>query len=478
MKKQIVVFFLVIALLFSGCAIVQEDTKQHITYIIDETAMQEVNLEAGITINPTLYFLDKSKTELAAEARTLLVGQDERAEAKIVETIIAGPASDNLEPVAEGFVYDQIEILPDLINVFVTADKAKTNIEIDLMKLAVAATLIDYAGISYVNVFVNGMQVGYNGHPVGALQKSKGSLREEETKLQNAAADSPSLDVILYFLDNTERFLVPEARSFQFESNVPEEMIAAVVRRMIRGPENTYQHMPIIDKSIVELLSAQIIEDDTGQRIVRLDFNKAPVAVTKQFSDGEKIAALAIAKTLVGFMPNISGVEIYVNGAPQAEPIIYTQQMSSDLLGNSVQLYFPNAKYTLLTGVERMVSYKTAGYAIELLAELMRGPTSSDDKDVSPAFGAGISIEDVNDVYLAGNTAVVDFKGSMREKMKSVNKTDEAMMIYSIVNTLTNMENVKRVQFLIDGERVESLGGGIINIIDPLIKNSGIIRNE
>ncbi|MEG1753337.1 MAG: GerMN domain-containing protein, partial [Christensenella sp.] len=304
------------------------------------------------------------------------------------------------------------------------------------------------------------------------------SLREEETKLQNAATDSPSLDVILYFLDNTERFLVPEARSFQFESNVPEEMIAAVVRRMIRGPENTYQHMPIIDKSIVELLSAQIIEDDTGQRIVRLDFNKAPVAVTKQFSDGEKIAALAIAKTLVGFMPNISGVEIYVNGAPQAEPIIYTQQMSSDLLGNSVQLYFPNAKYTLLTGVERMVSYKTAGYAIELIAELMRGPTSSDDKDVSPAFGAGISIEDVNDVYLAGNTAVVDFKGSMREKMKSVNKTDEAMMIYSIVNTLTNMENVKRVQFLIDGERVESLGGGIINIIDPLIKNSGIIRNE
>ena len=51
-------------------------------------------------------------------------------------------------------------------------------------------------------------------------------------------------------------------------------------------------------------------------------------------------------------------------------------------------------------------------------------------------------------------------------------------MVYSIVNTLTNIENIKRVQFLVDGGRVQSLGGGIINVIDPLLKNPGIIKNE
>ena len=87
-------------------------------------------------------------------------------------------------------------------------------------------------------------------------------------------------------------------------------------------------------------------------------------------------------------------------------------------------------------------------------------------------------MDDVNDVYLAEDTAVVDFKASISDKLKGISRKDESMMIYSIVNTLTNIENIKRVQFLLDGERVESLGGGIINVADPLLKNPGIIKDE
>ena len=138
--------------------------------------------------------------------------------------------------------------------------------------------------------------------------------------------------------------------------------------------------------------------------------------MTKQFSDGEKIAALALAKTVIGFMPGINGVEINMPANPTAEQVIYTQPMSDDLLGNGVKLYFPNSTYTLLTSVERMVDQETAGYPMEILSELMNGPTSIDDKDVSPAFISGISMDDVNDVYLAGSVAVGDFKASIMEK--------------------------------------------------------------
>ena len=103
--------------------------------------------------------------------------------------------------------------------------------------------------------------------------------------------------------------------------------------------------------------------------------------------------------------------------------------------------------------VERMVAQETAGYPEEILAELMRGPAGLDDKDVSPALLSGISMDDVNDVYLAEDTAVVDFKASISDKLKGISRKDESMMIYSIVNTLTNIENIKRVQFLLDGER-------------------------
>ena len=72
--------------------------------------------------------------------------------------------------------------------------------------------------------------------------RDRGTLQEEQTKIeQRARMEKPSMDIMLYFLDRTEQFLVPEARSFQFETNDPEEMVSAVVQAMMRGPENTYR---------------------------------------------------------------------------------------------------------------------------------------------------------------------------------------------------------------------------------------------
>lgn len=107
----------------------------------------------------------------------------------------------------------------------------------------------------------------------------------------------------------------------------------------------------------------------------------------------------------------------------------------------------------------------------------MKGPAAQDSSEVQPAFISGITMDDVNSVYLAGDTAVVDFKDSIREKMSGISEKNEFIMIYSIVNTLTNINNIKRVQFLVDGGRVEYLGdGNLLCVIDPIIKNPGIIR--
>lgn len=475
--KKILCFLLAGVLLLGGCSIVREDTNQTTAYQITEK-QQEVALEPSIVINPVLYFVDKSKAELlAAETRSISVEQGERAERRIIEELINGPQGEDLQPIAEGFTYDGIEILPDLVNVYLSTTEEKDEVQIAKVKIAIAATIADYSGVDYVNVFVNGVQQGLEGVPVGVLQKTKNGLAEEINKYRsNARSETPTMNVALYFLDNTEQYLVPEERSIMFKENTPEEMLESVVAALMRGPENTYQHIPVIDKSLMELLGASIEQTEDGRRIARLDFSKPPVALTEQFKDGEDLAAKALAKTITGFMPDLDGVEIYVGGEPrQAEQKVYTEQDADSLLGNSIQLYFPNSAYSKLTGVERMVSQSAAGYPRELLAELMKGPVVTDKKEISPAFLSGISMDDVNTVYLAGDIAVVDFKSSVSEKIKGINRDEEVMMIYSIVNTMTNIEGIKRVQFLLDGERVESLGGGSINVLDPLLRNPGII---
>ena len=51
------------------------------------------------------------------------------------------------------------------------------------------------------------------------------------------------------------------------------------------------------------------------------------------------------------------------------------------------------------------------------------------------------------------------------------------MVLYSIVNSLTdpvNAENVKQVQFLVDGKYVEEFGN--MSLAEPFVRNPALIK--
>ena len=123
--KRVLIILLAGVFFLAGCSIVREDTKQQENIEIPEMVMQQVDLEPRIIVTPALYFLDASKSELAAETRSIAVKQNERAEKKIIEAVIAGPTTENYQPVAEGFAYEGIEILPDVINVYLSTEEER-----------------------------------------------------------------------------------------------------------------------------------------------------------------------------------------------------------------------------------------------------------------------------------------------------------------------------------------------------------------
>ncbi len=482
--KRILIIFLVVVLLFTGCTVIKEDPLQENEY---ETTllMQDVDLTPMISVSPVLYFLDETGRKFSAETRTLNVPQNERAETQIILALISGPSSEALKPVANGFALEKVELLPDVINVFLALEEGihKSEEQIITAKLAIASTLFDFSGVTYVNVFIDGSQTAYQNLPSGTLQKSKSTLTDDLDKYKrDASAQTAVLSATLYFLDVSEHYLLPEVRSISFDSTQKESMVASIVQEVMTGPEDTYNHVPVVDKLVkdAQLNSVTIIPDELGRNIAKLDFNKMPFAQTKAYQDGAQITAAALTTAITGFIPDIYGVQITVNSANaalQTESMIYTAEDFSSLLGNSIVLYLPNSTYTLLSSVTRMVDQKNAGYPEELLRELMKGPSAQDSSEIQPAFISGITMDDVNSVYLAGNIAVVDFKASIREKTTGLSEKNEFIMINSIVNTLTNINNIRLVQFLVDGERVEYLGeGNQLCVIDPLVKNPGIIR--
>ena len=119
-----------------------------------------------------------------------------------------------------------------------------------------------------------------------------------------------------------------------------------------------------------------------------------------------------------------------------------------------VNIYFPNSDATRLIAVKRTIKTKaddTAKYraAIE---ELLKGPEDSRLTAIVPKQAKLLGIT-VN-----GDTAKVNFDKALVTGFNG-GSTGEEMLVGSIVNTLTEFPEIKKVQLVIDGKAVESIKG-------------------
>ncbi len=481
MSKRILLLILSVCVcLMCACSMVREDAANLKTEYEIVPLAQEIDLTPGISVNAVLYFPNRNGTKLTAQTHKVEVAQDQRVEDAILKALFLGTDAQDLRSLSQGLLYDRVEVLSDVVNVYLLSKHFVNDSDLLQAKLAIASTLADFTGMKYVNVFVDGRQAGYQGTPTGALRKSNDLLEDMTAYGTNSEAQNPTMNATLYFLDPSESYLLAETRSITFrnDSNLEPESLYAqeLVRQLIQGPENTYNHLPSIDPTM-QLFEPPTIVERGGQRILHLNFKgRMPAVYTQGYADGQRLAIAALTHTLFGFLPNIDGMEIYVDGMERAATLVYRPEQFEDLKGKEILLYLPNSDYSLLSGVERVVQEAQAPYLETLLLELMKGPVSRDSSTIMPAFPAGITQEQINEVYLAGDIAVVDFSGEVAQPMQTLSEDDEYLWLYSIVNTLTNMPRVKRVQFLLDGERVAHLGKDVFYVMDPLLKNPGIIK--
>ncbi|MDL2236663.1 GerMN domain-containing protein [Christensenellaceae bacterium OttesenSCG-928-K19] len=471
--KKLICLLLPVLMLLTACSTWQRSTPT--TEYEQGLLMQEVDLEPSITVNPVLYFLNEAGTKLEAETREINVPQNEMREKYVVQALIDGPQTASLTPVAEGYQLNRIELLSDVVNVYLDKEGTRRESDVINLKFALSATLSDYTGKTYVNIFINGTQFGYQNMPTGAFQKSNEDLAEQLNLLQQKTqAKNPTMQAVLYFLDASETFLLPEARRLAFSGN--EDYITVLVEELIKGPVDAYNHQPVVE-STLKLLGYEIEETTNGNDIVKLNFNMEPFLGSQKFIDSNKLAVAALTYTICSFMPNTTGIEILVNGRAGGD-VIHSMSDYEELLGSNILLYLQSSTTpSILMGVDRIIEQDKAYVPRVVLGELMRGPSGADtDSRVESTIPMGISLENVKEVYIANDTVVVDFDKTVDEVMQSVSEDMEFIMLFSIVNTLTSIEGIRRVQFLVEGERVEYLGDGKISIIDPVIKNPGIIR--
>ena len=119
----------------------------------------------------------------------------------------------------------------------------------------------------------------------------------------------------------------------------------------------------------------------------------------------------------------------------------------------NVKIYYPDDSGMKLVEVEREIvvddSIDKYTAAVETLKE---EPDAENLTTIFPKKAA------VRKVTVRDGLATVDFDGSILKGFVG-GSTGEEFLIGSIVNTLTNFPEVKRVKFLVDGKEIETLSG-------------------
>jgi len=115
-----------------------------------------------------------------------------------------------------------------------------------------------------------------------------------------------------------------------------------------------------------------------------------------------------------------------------------------------IKLYFPDQEAQFLIPENRIV--KTDELYYNVLSELFSGP---EDENLSVSIPPGVEVEEIN---IQGGRAEVSFSRELIDNHWG-GSTGERMTVYSIVNTLTQFDEIDTVQILIEGQVVETLAG-------------------
>lgn len=131
----------------------------------------------------------------------------------------------------------------------------------------------------------------------------------------------------------------------------------------------------------------------------------------------------------------------------------------------TINVYYSDAMGEYLVGEARVVSSENK--YVDALNELMKLPVDGSLYRLVP------DSTKVNSVVVEEGLAKVDFSKEFIEN-KITSDTEDNLLIYSIVNTLTEFSEVNSVSFYIDGEKLETLG--MTDVSEPFFRRSDLIK--
>ena len=131
----------------------------------------------------------------------------------------------------------------------------------------------------------------------------------------------------------------------------------------------------------------------------------------------------------------------------------------------TINVYYTDDTAQWLVGEARTV--EGSGKLVEAVYEMMKDPTDAS------LIGLVPDTVKINSIKVMEKVAKVDFSSNLIDD-RFISDTVDILLVYSIVNTLTEFSEVEAVEFYIDGKKLDILGQ--LDITDPIYRREDLIK--
>ena len=458
---------------------------------------------SGRVEKAALYFYNSTSKTLTAEIRNLVITQDTNPAEVAADALLKGPLDNkDLNNVApEGMQLDYIEFSRDLANVYLLYDgEAMLQRDQFIMESALANTIADILGATYISFFYNGVQSGFAGFPCDPRQKQTGNIEDaylqasgkylvevpvlgpvltpdetEPAEPEVPQVQSSELLTVLYFISSDGGYILPEVKSVTYTDGA---YVETIIEELKKDPQNKSEmQSPLAsDLELIDTPEFTVMAD--GGYHLTLNFSKPPTQFAYTDEKETALSYAALVYTITGFIPAVESIDIYVAGREMnaaLSSIIRRNYLG--YIGSSATLYLADKESELLLKLSRSMEQGKIWNVEARLLELMKGPLSGDGDNVWPVMPTGAAEDDILSVDIYSDTAYVNLSQHFKDACANLSSKDEMLLVYAMVNTITAMDGISKVQFLIEGKQTDTLSGNLC-LLDPLLRNYGIIKQS
>ena len=345
---------------------------------------------------------------------------------------------------------------------------------------ALVNTIAANSQVEYVFLWVNGQALASRGMLSSPLVPQDNNLEElwirHQYYMEKGEVNAGDIEKqVAFYQDASGQYLLATVTADVNTS------ISSLIRLLLRAPANTLGLTSAIPYTVTtsQLPTVEIEED--GTQVISVWLNGPEYG---NLSGGTLYnMAAALTLSIHCNYPAVDEVKIYMDnrlitslpdvGLPETDAL--TADMFLPEVADMIELYFPQQQSGRLIKLERATAQESALKVRTLVDELIRGPLAGEDSSLTYAFPVGITPEDLLSVEVQGSCAIVNFSENF-EAYYPMDTVKERLMIYSIVNTLTQDPTIQQVQILVEDRRVGAIGN--IDLTNPLIRNPGLISIE